>query len=150
MNSRTQHREGRGAGWGTPLAALWAVLGVLLASLAVCPGHPDRADAGPTRPAAPAITASATRAPADGDATDHRAVAVEHPPNCPSGSPGSARSEHAAVHAVRTTLPGTVQALSALLPRLARLPAPDGRPCPAGFPSARGAPDLHVLQVQRT
>jgi hypothetical protein len=85
--------------------------------------------------ASPAALAAPTAAPAH---------------DCPSSAPCGARAEQAALHPVRTTLPATVQALSALLPRLPRRPAVEGRFRPAGYPAPRGAPDLHVLQVQRT
>ncbi|MEU0068518.1 hypothetical protein ABZ027_02915 [Streptomyces sp. NPDC006332] len=157
-----------GAEWsgvrGKSLALLWGVLGVLLGSQVVCvdAGHGERTQ----QQAKPLVQAQAQAevrqlvsegwgsAVAIGTQVSaaqvaHRVVAAEHPHHCPAGTPCCVRSQHAALHPVRTTLPGTVQALSALLPRLPRLAAPDGRPSPRP-PSSRGAPDLHVLQVQRT
>ncbi|MDH6627447.1 biotin carboxyl carrier protein [Streptomyces sp. LBL] len=199
MDSRAEQRTGLGGGTRTPLAMLWAVLGVLL-SLAVCPGHVGRTDADPTPTTAADVRATAAvdvredvredvqayegHAGAGHDAPaqyrhqnqnqsqsqkqyqyqsqyqkqnqhdtelNQPPVAAERPQPCPSGTRCFARPQLAALHSVRTTLPGTVQALAALLPRLSRLPAPDGRSGPAErSPSDRGAPDLHVLQVQRT
>ncbi|CAM5329678.1 hypothetical protein SALBM311S_07634 [Streptomyces alboniger] len=170
MNSRTEQRRARGAF----LALLLGVLGVLLGSLVVCAdaGHREQAQEqaqaqaqAQERQRASGGSASAAaidRQVSEGRGSDlqragdqhraqgaHRVVAAEHPHDCPAGSPCWTRSRHAALHPVRTTLPGTVQALSALLPRLPRPAAADGRVWP-GPPSSRGAPDLHVLQVQRT
>jgi hypothetical protein len=154
MNRRTRQRTGCGGGLTTPLAPLWLALTTLLVSLVVCAGHAERV-AGPV--ASEVVTpvggveqrhiTTADRSPS----AHPRPVTVERPRHCPSGTPCGTWSEHAAVQTVRTTpLPSTVQALSALLPRLPLAGVPDGRPVPAGLPPSRGAPDLHVLQVQRT
>ncbi|WSQ11820.1 hypothetical protein OG604_30975 [Streptomyces sp. NBC_01231] len=175
MNSRTEQRGARGAF----LALLWGVLGVLgvlLGSLVVCAdaGHREQAEQQAQQQTqaqaqeqrrvsgSSASAAAIGTQVAEGRGSDdlragdqlraqgaHRVVAAEHPHDCPAGTPCWTRSQHAALHPVRTTLPGTVQALSALLPRLARPAAAEGRVWP-GPPSSRGAPDLHVLQVQRT
>ena len=153
---------------GVSLALVWVVLGVLLGSLVVGvdAGHREPAQAqaqgqeqaygGSASAVVLGTRVSAGHSRGDQRAGDqhraqaaHRVVAAEHPHNCPAGTPCCTRSQHAALHPVRTTLPGTVQALSALLPRLPRRAAPDGR-VRTGPPSSRGAPDLHVLQVQRT
>ncbi|WP_405619150.1 hypothetical protein [Streptomyces sp. NBC_00076] len=180
MNSRTEQRGARGAFlallWG--VLGVLGVMGVLLGSLVVCAdaGHREqaeqqarqqtqtqtqaqeqrRASGGSASAAAIGTQVSAGRGSVDQRAGDqpraqgaHRVVAAEHPHDCPAGTPCWTRSQHAALHPVRTTLPGTVQALSALLPRLPRPAAAEGRVWP-GPPPSRGAPDLHVLQVQRT
>jgi hypothetical protein len=176
MNGRTQQRGAR----GTNLAVLWAALGVLLGSLTVCAGHTGRTDSdsaqvqGQVQRQVQAPSAALAgqgqvqrqvQAPsaalAGHRASSHPAVSAASPAalaaptaapahDCPSSAPCGARAEQAALHPVRTTLPATVQALSALLPRLPRRPAVEGRFRPAGYPAPRGAPDLHVLQVQRT
>ncbi|MDL5203808.1 hypothetical protein [Streptomyces sp. ALI-76-A] len=159
MNGRTQQRGAR----GTNLAVLWAALGVLLGSLTVCAGHTGRTDSDSAQvqgqvqrqvqaPSAALAGHRASSHPAVSAASPAALAAPTAAPahDCPSSAPCGARAEQAALHPVRTTLPATVQALSALLPRLPRRPAVEGRFRPAGYPAPRGAPDLHVLQVQRT
>ncbi|MFF0159383.1 hypothetical protein ACFYRY_17880 [Streptomyces sp. NPDC005263] len=158
MNSRTEQSGMR----RESLALLWVVLGVLLGWLVVCldAGHrgETQQQAKPTVQTQAEVRQQASGGRGSAAAVGtlvsagqgaHRVVVAEHPHHCPAGTPCCIRSQHAALHPVRTTLPGTAQALSALLPRLPRPAAPDGRLW-TGPPSSRGAPDLYVLQVQRT
>lgn len=148
--------------WG--VLGVLGVMGVLLGSLVVCAdaGHREqaeqqarqqtqtqtqaqeqrRASGGSASAAAIGTQVSAGRGSVDQRAGDqpraqgaHRVVAAEHPHDCPAGTPCWTRSQHAALHPVRTTLPGTVQALSALLPGCRALPPRKGGSGPALRPA---------------
>ncbi|MEV0224507.1 hypothetical protein [Streptomyces sp. NPDC050704] len=114
-------------------AALCPALALLLATLAMCIGYVppnDRAE----RVAAPLVTVTVTPTVAH-----HRLGSpAEHDRCC--GLPN---------REARAVLPVGAQPLPATLPRMpvvARAAAPSPV---AVLPPARGAPDLHVLQVQR-
>ncbi|MFD4685891.1 hypothetical protein [Streptomyces sp. NPDC058461] len=150
MNGRGQ--DGRRDAWGTTrLAALCPVLAVLIAALLLCLGPTGHAAAdrgtAPTAAAPAGATAPhpASEAPsAGGHRTDHHPVAA-HPGPCPSDGECCTRSPHGA-HAV---LPAAPQPVPVVLPRLPVHAAGAAVPRAPGLPSARGAPDLHVLQIQR-
>ncbi|MFC4506235.1 MULTISPECIES: hypothetical protein [Streptomyces] len=138
MNSRTQRRH-RDAWWTTQVAALCPALAVLLTVLVMCLGSTAHATVGE-----PVAAMSAARTPAD-NWTEHHAVVMAHPGNCPPGDVCCAQSAHAG----RAVLPAAPQPLPVVLPRVPGLAAPAASACAAGLPPTRGAPDLHVLQVQR-
>ncbi|MFF1688288.1 MULTISPECIES: hypothetical protein [unclassified Streptomyces] len=147
--SRTQ-RARRGAWWATRVAALCPALGVLLAALVMCLGPAAHGTDGATDSSPPAV-ASATAV----TSTQHH-VQSAHPDvvetvarrsDCPAGDtccdPVS--------RGVRAVLSAPAQPHSAVLPRIPAAAMPDPPPPgPAGLPPAGTAPDLHVLQVQRT
>ncbi len=142
-SSRTQGTT-RGAWRTTRTAALGPALVLLLAALVACLGFAAHADS--SQPAASMTTVSAPAIPA-ADPADHHAALVAHPADCPAGDvccvPAGDR--------VRAVLVAPAQPPHALLPRTPDLPRqPDTLP-PATEPVPTGrAPDLHVLQVQRT
>lgn len=140
MTNRRQFRP-RGAWWTTRPAALCPALAVLLAALVVCLGPLAHATSAPA--AAPATTMSAMAV----SPADHETKTVTQPADCPDGDTCCAPAAHG-VHAV---LAAPVQPLPVLLPRMPDLPGPpDSAPRRTEPPPATGAPDLHVLQVQRT
>lgn len=142
MESRRQHTTR--AAWGTTRASgLCSALAMLLAALAVCQACVTGNSA--ASGAASMTTVSATTMLAD--STTHHGPEVAHPADCPSDD----ECCDAATDGVRAVLATPTQPLPAVLPRMPHLPRrPDTAPGsvpPA--PTAR-APDLHVLQVQRT
>jgi hypothetical protein len=147
--SRTQ-RAGRGAWWATRIAALCPALSVLLAALVMClgpaaHGTEDMAD-GPL-PTVTSVTAgSATQHHAQ-SAQPHAAETVARRGDCPAGD----RCCDPASRGVRAVLSAPAQPHSAVLPRMPAAAMPDAPPpCPSGLPPSGTAPDLHVLQIQRT
>ncbi|MFF1380270.1 hypothetical protein [Streptomyces sp. NPDC058308] len=117
-------------------AASAAALASLVATLFMCLGAvaPDGDHRGSGHPAA------ATGAPSYDDGAPRA-----HGVDCPPGD----RRCTAAAHGVRAVLNPADPSLPAvpkqtLSPRLPPAPGP-----PAGPPSDRGSPDLHMLQVQR-
>ncbi|MFB7496736.1 hypothetical protein ACFC09_18960 [Streptomyces sp. NPDC056161] len=142
MSSRTQH--GRRAAWRTTrVAALCSALTVLLTALLMCLGSAAHA-AGP-RAAAPMTAVSAVQTPSY-HPTGHRPVTVAHPGDCPADDVCCAQD----THGIRAVLRATAQPVPTVLPRIPSLPSPATRGCHLGLTPTRGAPDLHVLQVQRT
>ncbi|MFI1721946.1 hypothetical protein [Streptomyces sp. NPDC020489] len=143
MGSRTQNTT-REAWQTTRTAALWPALVVLLAALVACLGFAAHADssqaaASMTMVSAPAIPAAAP--------ADHHAASVAHPADCPAGDvccvPAGDR--------VRAVLVAPAQPLHAILPRTPDLPSQPDTTARSTEPVLTGrAPDLHVLQVQRT
>ncbi len=141
-NRPQQHSSAYGAWRTTRTVALCPALAVLVAALVMCLGSMAH---GADAPAAVPMTAmSATAVRADTSAT-HHAQTIGHPAGCPAGDVCCAPVTHG-VRAVRTTPAGPV---SVNLPRMRSLPGPDAPADFPGLPPARGAPDLHVLQVQR-
>lgn len=145
MESRRQHTT-RAAWPTTPAARLCSALAVVLAALVVClacvsPAHSASGTASMT-------TVSAEALPEGTSAERHGTPsAAAHSADCPSGDVccGSATDS------VRAVLAAPAQPLPAVLPRSPDIPQqPDAasRAIPPA-PTAR-APDLHVLQVQRT
>jgi len=143
MGSRTQETT-REAWRTTRTAALWAALVVLLVALVACLGFAVHADN--SQAAASMTTVSAPTTPAAAPA-DHHAASVAHPADCPAGDvccvPAGDR--------VRAVLGASAQPPHAILPRTPDIPRqPDTSPrSTEPVPTGR-APDLHVLQVQRT
>ncbi|MFI1028625.1 hypothetical protein [Streptomyces sp. NPDC020951] len=139
MRSRAQsaqHRT-RGARWTTHITFLCPALAVLLATAVMCLGYVAHGSGGHT--AATTTTAGAPAAP--------HSAPVAYAGDCPSGDVCCAQ----AFHHVTGVLVAPVQRSAAVLPRTPGLPRrPDGRTLLARPPPAVGAPDLHVLQVQRT
>jgi hypothetical protein len=143
MGSRTQDTT-RGAWRTTRTAALCAALAVLLAALVACLGFAAHADSSPAAASMTTVSASAipTAAPAD-----HQAAAVAHPADSPAGDVCCGP----AVDGVRAVLVAPAQPPHAILPRTPDLPRqPDTSACFTEPVPTGHAPDLHVLQVQRT
>ncbi|ALV38605.1 hypothetical protein [Streptomyces sp. CdTB01] len=140
MTSRRQSRTRRA--WRTTrLAALCPALAVLLAALVICLGSLAHATSDPA--AAPMTTVSTTTV----SPADHHASAVAGSANCPAGDMCCAPAADG-VHAV---LAAPVQPMPVLLPRMPDIPGPpDSAPLRTEPPPTADAPDLHVLQVQRT
>ncbi|MBK3563602.1 hypothetical protein [Streptomyces sp. MBT62] len=141
MTGREQHRA-HGAWRTTRTVALCPALAVLFAALVMCLGALAHATEAPA--AAPMTTMSVTAVPADASGT-HHARTFADPGGCPAGDVCCDPVAHG-VRAVRTA---PAEPLPAILPAVRSSLGP-GTParCPA-LPPARGAPDLHVLQVQR-
>ncbi|WP_329333901.1 hypothetical protein OG252_04550 [Streptomyces sp. NBC_01352] len=141
MGSRRQDTT-RGAWWTTRIAPLCPALVVLLAALVACLGFAAHADS--SQAASTTLSASAipTAAPAD-----HHTPAVAHPADCPAGD----MCCRAAVNGMRAVLVAPAQPVHAILPRTPDVPGqPDTSACSTEpIPTGR-APDLHILQVQRT
>ncbi|WP_406464816.1 hypothetical protein OH768_53030 [Streptomyces sp. NBC_01622] len=142
MTSRPQHSRAHGAWQTTRTVALCPALAVLFAALVMCLGSMAH---GADAPAAVPMTAmSATAVQANTSATPH-AKTIVHPADCPAGDVCCDPVAHG-VRAVRTA---PAEPLPAILPRMQSLSGPDIPASFPGLPPARGAPDLHVLQVQR-
>jgi len=113
--------------------ALSPALAVLLATLVMCLGYGvyDRGE----RAAAPVAEVSAPVS-----------VGEER-----LGSPGEDHDKCCGrpFREIRAVLPVAAQPLPAVLPHLPFVPRPAAPSHSPGPPSPRGAPDLHVLQVQR-
>ncbi|QQM47428.1 hypothetical protein [Streptomyces liliifuscus] len=142
MSSRTQRRH-RGAWWTTPVAALCPALAVLLAALVMCLGY--AAHNASDQAAAPMATMSATAAQTTPSATHHVKV-IAHQADCPAGDVCC----DPVAHGVRAVLAAPTQPPPAILPPMPSPPRSDTPSCSTDLPPTRGAPDLHVLQVQRT
>ncbi|GAA1262529.1 MULTISPECIES: hypothetical protein [Streptomyces] len=147
--SRTQ-RAGRGAWWATRIAALCPALSVLLAALVMCLGPAAHGTDGTADGSLPTVTSVAA-----GSATQHHArsaypAAVEtvaRRGDCPAGD----RCCDPASRGVRAVLSAPAQPHPAVLPRMPAATMPDAPPpSPSGLPPSGTAPDLHVLQIQRT
>jgi hypothetical protein len=140
MTGRSQSST-RAAWRTTRLAALCPALTVLLTLLVICLGTGTHAAADPA--AGPMTSMSATTV----TPADPSAKVAAHPADCPDDD----MCCHAAAQGVHAVLAAPVHPLPVLLPRLPDLPGPpDGTPRRAEPPPTTGAPDLHVLQVQRT
>ncbi|GAA3500921.1 hypothetical protein GCM10019016_080280 [Streptomyces prasinosporus] len=133
------------AAWQTTrTAGLCSALAVLLAALTVClaclaPGNSDADTASLT-----AVSAAAM--PAD-TSTDQHGSAVAHTADCPSGYVCC----RPAVDGVRAVLATPAQPVAMALPRMPDLPRqPDALSLPELTAATDRAPNLHVLQVQRT
>jgi hypothetical protein len=129
MSSRTPQSGPRGA-WS---AALWPALGVLLATLAMCLAtgayeHGQRAVAPVAGVSVPASSA------------EERLVSPGEDHDRCCGRP---------IRETRAVLPVGTQPLPAVLARTPFVPPPGTTSHLPDLPSPRGAPDLHVLQVQR-
>ncbi|MFF3942453.1 hypothetical protein [Streptomyces phaeofaciens] len=147
MRSRAPlaQRGDRGAWGSTRTAALLPALAVLLGALLMCLGHGTHGVVA-LHPAPTAVTVSPGQPTADGTAA-HPAGRTVFRGVCPAG--GSCCVP--AVHAGGAVLAAPVQTAPALLRRVPGPPTPPDTPAlPTGRPPPGAAPDLHVLQVQRT
>jgi hypothetical protein len=147
---RSQDEDRARAAWRpTRIAALCRALLVLLAALVMCLGSVSH---GAGEPVGASVSAGGPRGPMSVDAapghvpTPHHGPAGAHPADCPQGDvccgPAADRA--------RAVLAAPVQPMPAVLPRMPNTPTPGiSSPCAGPAPSGR-APDLHVLQVQRT
>ncbi|MFE5022685.1 hypothetical protein ACFRAO_04935 [Streptomyces sp. NPDC056656] len=147
--SRTQ-RAGRGAWWATRIAALCPALSVLLAALVMCLGPAVHGTDGMADGSLPTVTSvkagSATQHHAQ-SAHPHLVETVARRGDCPAGD----RCCDPVSRGVRAVLSAPAQPHSAVLPRMPAAAMPDAPPpSPAGLPPSGTAPDLHVLQIQRT
>ncbi|MBQ0851635.1 hypothetical protein J8N05_26060 [Streptomyces sp. BH-SS-21] len=129
MSSRTSQRARRVTRDAAPCPAPAVLLGVLLAVLVACLGYvPTHGRAAPA--AAPVVTVSVPH--------ERLASPTKHDQCC--GLP---------THEARAVLPVGAHPLPAVAPRMPVVaPAATAARVPA-LPPVRGAPDLHVLQVQR-
>lgn len=144
MGSRRQHTA-RGTRWTTRIAALCPALAVLLAALVICLGFLAHGQSD-----APAIasttTMSATAIPT-GTPVEHHATTAAHPSGC---LPDDVCCSPAA-DGVRAVPAAPAQPLPAVLPRMPDIPKQLDTPSRFADPAPTcRAPDLHVLQVQRT
>ncbi|MEV1078036.1 hypothetical protein AB0I98_07230 [Streptomyces sp. NPDC050211] len=142
MKSRAQDAT-RGTRWTARIAALCPAAAVLLSVLVLCLGLVTHGLSAP----ADASTISVSTAATNSTAGQHLTAPAAHASDCPYGD----LCCHRAVDAVRAVLAAPVHPLPAILPRspdLAR--SPDTARRIAGPTPACRAPDLHLLQVQRT
>ncbi|MEU5531728.1 hypothetical protein [Streptomyces sp. NPDC020362] len=142
MTSRPQYRPSDA--WRTTrTAALCPALAVLLTMLVICLGA--AAHAASDLAAAPMTSMAATQTPS-GHPAEHCTVTATQPGDVPGGDMCCAQE----AHGVRAVLPTPAQPAPAVLPRIPSNPGPAALTCSLGLTPTRGAPDLHVLQVQRT
>lgn len=146
MGNRGQ-RGNRGA-WGATrtVAPLSAALAVLLAALLMCLGHGTPGVV--AQHAAPeTVAAVSVERPTAAGAAAHDTGRTVFRGICPAGGTCCVP----AVHVDGALLAAPVQAAPAVLRRLPGPAAPPDAPAlPTGRPPPASAPDLHVLQVQRT
>lgn len=147
MSSRTQHTA-RGAWRTTRIAALCPALVVLLAALVMCLGPATHADSGDHTISATAVMTDVSHEQMrTGNPAEHHAMPVAHPGGCPSGDMCCSP----AVHGAAAVLAAPAHPLPVTLPRMPSLPRQQAGPTLLAKPPPAGdAPDLHVLQVQRT
>ncbi|MFC4467671.1 hypothetical protein ACFPH6_24600 [Streptomyces xiangluensis] len=143
MESRRQHTA-RGTRWTTRVAAFCPAVAVLLAALAICLEVTAHGQSAPAT--ASMTTVSAAAVPA-GTPAGHHGTTAAHSTDC---LPGDACCRLAA-EGLRAVLATPAQPLPAVLSRMPGLPLlPDTASRSPGAAPACHAPDLHVLQVQRT
>ncbi|QUW83938.1 hypothetical protein SMIR_36205 [Streptomyces mirabilis] len=143
MSSRTQHTA-RGAWRTTHTAALCPALAVLLAALVICLGPAAHAASGDHVTAMTGVSHAQIQT---GSPAEHHVMPAAHPGGCPSGDVCCSP----AVHGAAAVLAAPVHSLPVLLPRMPSVPRRQAGPTLlAKPPPASSAPDLHVLQVQRT
>ncbi|MGW6013485.1 hypothetical protein [Streptomyces sp. NPDC055210] len=129
MSSRTPPRARRVTRDAALCPALAVLLGVLLAVLVACLGYvPAHARTAPV--AAPVVTVSVPH--------ERLASPAQHDQCC--GLP---------THEARAVLPVGAHPLPAVAPRMPVVTPPATAERVPVLPPVRGAPDLHVLQVQR-
>ncbi|MDO0932909.1 hypothetical protein QQY66_14845 [Streptomyces sp. DG2A-72] len=142
MKSRAQDAT-RGTRWTARIAALCPAFAVLLSALVLCLGLVTHGQSAPADASMTTVSTAATGSPAE----QHLAAPAEHASDCPYDDMRC----HRAVDAVRAVLAAPAHPLPAILPRSPDLPRPpDTARRIAGPTPACRAPDLHVLQVQRT
>ena len=129
----------------TRLAVLWPALAVLLAVLVMGLGDVTHGHGG--TPTATAMNTMVTPSIAMETSDGHHTTAATHPADCPPGDVCCGP----ATEGVRAVLATPAQPLPAVLRRAPGLPRPPTA-CSRATPSlpTDRAPDLHVLQVQRT
>lgn len=136
---------GRGSRWTVRTAALCPALAVLLAALVVCLGYAGHS--GAEEDAAPPTALSAGGTVAAGTPAEHPLVSLVRQGGCSPGDPCCSP----VVHDVPAVLGTPTQAPPLALTRMPGLPCPERYPTVlAQPPPVHSAPDLHVLQVQRT
>ena len=137
--------RGRGPRWTLRAAVLCPALGVLLAALVVCLGYAEHGGSGKNAAAPTAV--SAVTAAAAGIPAGHHVPPVAQQGDCPSGDTCCSPAAHDAAGVLGAPTPS----LPVALPRVPGFPSPEQGPTVlAQPPPVHGAPDLHVLQVQRT
>ncbi|MGP4011095.1 hypothetical protein [Streptomyces sp. 4N124] len=142
MKSRAQDAT-RGTRWTARLAALCPAAAVLLSVLVLCLGLVTHGQSTPADASTISMSTAATGSPAE----QHLVAPAAHASDCPYGD----MCCHRAVDAVRAVLAAPAHPLPAILPRSPGLTRPPvtARRIAGPTPACR-APDLHVLQVQRT
>jgi hypothetical protein len=148
MSGRTQHTT-RGAWRTTRIAALCPALVVLLAALVMCVGAAAHTDSGAHTTSTTTVMTGVSHAQMrpGGSPAEHHAMPVAHPGGCPSGDMCCSP----AVHGAAAVLAAPAHPLPVVLPRMPSLPRRQAGPTLLAQPPPAGeAPDLHVLQVQRT
>lgn len=154
MRSQAEHTTR--AAWSiTPIAALCPALLTLLATVVLCLGFVSHGTDGPfgaSTTSRESTTSGGSVEPVSIDAvpagfpTGHHGPTGAHPAHCPYGDVCCAP----AADRTRAVLAAPVPPLPAVLSRMPVLPAPGvSSRCAEPAPTGR-APDLHVLQVQRT
>lgn len=149
MKSRAPlaQRNNRGARWITPPAALGPALALLLAALVMCVGYGAHGAVGGHTSPMTAMTSVSSGQTSAGTSTGHHAMPSVQQNDCPAGDVCCAP----AVHIGGVVAAAPVHPVPAVLPRMPGLPRPPNNPTfPAGRLLPDEAPDLHVLQVQRT
>ncbi|RFC70145.1 hypothetical protein [Streptomyces sp. AcE210] len=150
MTGSGTQRARRGAWWATRIAALCPALSVLLAALVMCLGPAAHGTDGTADGSLPTVTSvaagSATRHHVQ-SAQAHAAETVARRGDYPAGD----RCCDPVSRGVRAVLSAPAQPHAATLPRMPAAAMPDAPPpSPSGLPPSGTAPDLHVLQIQRT
>ncbi|MGY3205900.1 hypothetical protein [Streptomyces sp. TE5632] len=147
MRSCAQSAQDRGHGprWTVRTAVLCPALAVLLAALVVCLGYAGHS--GAEGDAAPPTALSADRTVAAGSPAEHPVMSLVGQGDCSPGNPCCSP----VVHDVPAALGAPTQTPPLVLTRVPGFPCPERHPAVlAQPPPVHGAPDLHVLQVQRT
>lgn len=133
----------RGAWQTTRTAALRPALITLLAALMFCLGYAAHDHSDPA--AAPMATVSAaTNSP--GTPATHRTTTAAHPADCPAGNVCCRQT----IDGAQAVLAAPAQPQPAVLSRMSSLTRPDTASRAAEPTPICRAPDLHILQVQRT
>ncbi|WP_237408045.1 hypothetical protein [Streptomyces sp. M2CJ-2] len=147
MRSRAQQARDRGRGprWTVRTAVLCPALAVLLAALVVCLGYAGHG--GAEKDAAPPTAPSAGGTVVTGTPAGHPVMSLVRQGDCSPGDPCCSP----AVHDVPAVLGAPTQTPPLALTRMPGFPCPERHPAVlAQPPPVHSAPDLHVLQVQRT
>ncbi|MFE7012895.1 hypothetical protein ACFVAQ_20775 [Streptomyces sp. NPDC057651] len=150
MTGSRARRARRGAWRATRIAALCPALSVLLAALVMCLGpaaHGTDGTADGSLPPVASVAAGSATPHHMRSAQPHAVETVAHRGDCPAGD----RCCDPASRGVRAVLSAPAQPHPAVLPRMPAAAMPDAPPPGlSGLPPSCTAPDLHVLQIQRT